>query len=314
MSFMSDKIIKLKDAQYTTESSFLASNLTNDRRYFWKNSLYLLQKFIYKKHPGVIGLQEINKTPKGSNTGSDAIDNMLQTYYPKYYHLCVEKNTYDTKKVALSIIYDTSLFGKLKTYKIINNPFQPQRLLLMAITSKDYLFVNFHGAKDEKLLYNKEAFNKILVNYNINFIQNNLEDFMKNYNISERKVLIIGDTNDFYDRIHYFTIFGKKLKYKGTPPKSCCYNWKSSCTKDRYMSFDNKSGICSYPNKRYIRNIDGLKLPMYGEEGFTKNYRFYGDKIFGLKPISKIKIFQGKNKDGVSIESDHQLVYAKFEL
>jgi hypothetical protein len=53
---------------------------------------------------------------------------------------------------------------------------------------------------------------------------------------------------------------------------------------------------------------------MYGEEGYTKNYRLYGDKIFGLCPVTEIKIFEGKNKDGPSVESDHQMVYAKYKL
>ena len=315
MSFLSDELTDLNNSQKASEISFLSSNLSRDRRCFWKNSLCLLKKFIKEKCPGVIGLQEMHKTKRGSNTGSDAIDAMLEKYYPEYQHVCKERIIHDTKKAALSIIFDTTVFGKMKHYKILNNPLQYNRLLIMVLTENNYVFVNYHGAKDVIIVSNdKDVFNKTLRYYNIKFVQSNVEHFMREHNVSTTRLLIMGDTNDFFNAIHEFRILGKKLRFKGNPPKSCCYNWESSCTEDRYKPFDTRSGICSLPDDKFRFSDDGLKLSMYGEEGFTKNYRLYGDKIFGLCPVTEIKIFEGKNKDGPSVESDHQMVYAKYKL
>jgi hypothetical protein len=59
-----------------------------------------------------------------------------------------------------------------------------------------------------------------------------------------------------------------------------------------------------------------LKLPMPGKEGYTENYRYRGDKVFGYTDDSvnsEIKIYEGKTGDAKSVESDHQMVYAFFE-
>lgn len=311
MSFLNDELTELKDAQSASEVSFLSSNSSKDRRCFWKNSLCLLKRFIQQKNPGIIGLQEINKTKRGSTMGSDEIDTMLEKYYPQYQHVCKERIIHDTRKGALSLIFNTTIFGKMKHYEILNNPLQPGRLLLMVLTEKNYVFVNYHGAKDNALLYDKVSYSKLVLYYNVEFVQTNVERFMKPHNVATNRLLIVGDTNDFFNALHEFTIFGKKIRFKGNPPKSCCYNWESSCTEDRYNPL---SGVCSLPDDTFRFSQDGLKLPMYGEEGFTKNYRFYGDKTFGLCPVTEIQIFQGKNKDGQSVESDHQMVYAKYKI
>ena len=152
----------------------------------------------------------------------------------------------------------------------------------------------------------------------------------------------MADLNDRFDVIKNFDVIintkieeeieeieEKKIEitYSGKAPKSCCHNWDACCPEDRF----GKKGIpsCKFPDlsddgKFELKNNDSIvykdddkdikpKAPMteLGEgEGLIENYRYMCDKVFGIHPSGNIQIF-GKT-EGISKESDHQMVYALF--
>uniref|UniRef100_A0A6C0I496 Endonuclease/exonuclease/phosphatase domain-containing protein n=1 Tax=viral metagenome TaxID=1070528 RepID=A0A6C0I496_9ZZZZ len=316
MSFLNDLVMPLEKAQWASEATFLASNKTGDRRAFWKNAADLLLSFLKKNGPRcVVGLQEMNLvTAIGSNTGSDAINNMLARHFPNYIQVCREIVVNANQKPALSILFNPNEFGNVRTSAIFDNPKQAGRPLLIVITDQNYVFANMHGAQDPSKGNERGAFNKSIRDLNVSFLENTVSRYVVENGLSpemlKNRIFIMGDFNDRYDGISQFTVLGKDLNYRGMAPYSCCNSWVSTCSKSRFTSFGNGYGICTAPGVTV--DDKGMKIPMNGEEANTKNYRFKGDKLYGETPVTSIKMFAGKNGKGDSIESDHQLVYATY--
>lgn len=337
MSFMSDLTTPLKDAQWASETTFLSSlpKHPNHRRDYWMNAKNHLKTFlmenIKENIPCVVGLQEMNLTNGdilNNNTGSASIDLMLsklpiKTYIQVCKEIEVKSPSGVVTKPALSIIFDTNIFGKEKYSNIYDNPLQSGRPLLIVITDKNYVFINLHGAQDIKLGLEKQKFNDSILNFN-SFVKPTIETFIKEKitDISQIKnIFITGDFNDRFDAIRDFNILDKNLKYNGESPYSCCHNWNSSCVNSRFDKFTDYStnryskteiGTCMSPTYPIV-DEKNIKLPMPGEEGFINNYRFKGDKVFGEQPVSEMQIYRDTlNKR--STESDHELVYAKFTI
>ena len=344
MSYMSDKGLLENDKfrQQSSEGTFLAQNTGEDQRLYWKNALALLDNFIKEKKenniPCVIGLQEINgyentKT-KIETQGYKAINEMLLNH-AGYIQVCGEVPAWGGH-VGISIIYDVGHFGNVKAgtnegnvtvgddinknvavsvkdhIDNTNNTNNSGRPTLIVVTDRDYVFISTHGAQNSKAGTIKDYFNKeciTLVKQNVETIANTFLKKEKN-----KQIYLMGDLNDRFDAITSFDIGGLHLKYNGKAPKSCCHNWDSSCSDNRYTQFDQTEyGHCNEPTPDIkFKTEDGkkLKLPMTGEEGYTNNYRYRGDKVFGENPISDIEIFTGT--EDISTKSDHQLVYATF--
>lgn len=314
MSFMSDLETPIDKAQFASEATFLTSNM-GERRAFWLNALSLLGGFIHTSGlPCVIGLQEINLTEPGTNTGSDAINQMLSTHCSDYIHVCHEV-VFQFGKPALSIIFHGPTFGNVAFSQIVDNPLQPGRPLLVVITERGYVFVNLHGAQTPAKGGNKDEFNAEILRLTPEFVITNVERMITESGILPVDMFIMGDLNDRYDAIETFTIREVTLSYSGQAPLSCCHNWDSACSYEsgRYKPFDENYGTCSLPLGGIV-GPDGLKIPMTGEEAYTRNYRYRGDKVFGQNPASDIATYPGVNDYGPSQESDHQLVYAYYNI
>ena len=141
---------------------------------------------------------------------------------------------------------------------------------------------------------------------------------------------LMADLNDRFDKITDFIVkiniteeTDKKIKisYNGKAPPSCCHNWDACCPVDRFgqiipsckfpeLKDDNKLN----PKEDSIIGANGFKVAMATlkeGEGLIENYRYRCDKVFGLKPSGVIKIFGKTN--GISEESDHQMVYSLFD-
>jgi hypothetical protein len=312
MSFMSDLTLPIGPGmQWASEAAFLARlyGKPEERRSYWINALNLLKDFLIKKQPSVVGLQEINLTNEGSGTGKDAIDKMLEGTGYKQISRSVPKNN-----AGLSIIYNPEKIGDLKHVECIDNPNQNGRPLLMLITEKDgkhYLSVSIHGAQDPNLRLDKDGFNTYMIEINKNFLQSSASTFLTSNNIkSPAGIFIMGDFNDRYDGIREIIINGKRALYTGKAPKSCCYNWDSSCPdgdqveKDFYLGYS----TCKVPA---VQTGPNGKITLPDERGNTKNYRYAGDKVFGLNPETQMAIYRPDGwNGGDSTESDHELVYA----
>ncbi len=336
MSFMSDLSTPIGPGmQFASEGAFLARlyGNTEGRRSFWENAMKLLKEFLKEKKPSVVGLQEMNlpddkksesnNNAKKSESGTNAINTMLK-------ELMKERNytgdTYkqisrkvETNNAGLSIIYNPEKIGEEKFVKCIDNPNQGGRPLLMVITEKggeNYLSISIHGAQNPNLREDKGAFNTYMRENNKNFVESEADNFLKENGIDTLKgIFIMGDFNDRYDAIDKITIAGKTVTYTGKAPKSCCYNWDSSCTdEDVQIDFGDGYKTCNVPaNKTNIINEKEGKKSL-GERGAIKNYKYAGDKVFGLNPKTPMAMYrpEGFGENGISTESDHEFVYATF--
>jgi hypothetical protein len=316
MSFMSDlkTPIGLKMA-FASEATFLAPLgllPENQRRSYWENAKNLLHEFLVKHTPSAVGLQEMNITDSG-DTGTNAIQNMLDTI-PRYKMI---RDKVTTNNAGLSIIYDEAKIGELKATKCIDNETQKGRPLLMLLTEKEdkqYLSISIHGAQDPNLRLNMDAFNQYMLTNNKAFLQEEANVFLtENHVVLETLagIFVMGDFNDRYDAITELVINDLKVEYKGLAPKSCCHNWDSSCPDtDVEIDFQNTYKTCKEPPAQE-RIQNGAKLPLPDDRGKIENYKYSGDKVFGLNPKSNLEIFKyDERKENRSFESDHELVFA----
>lgn len=328
MSWASDSSEPLDDIKLkASEYAFLLNNETPNRRAYWNNAKSLLQKFITETKPCAVGLQEMNLTAAEANTGSDAINtmlgvvNLIGTSYVQICKTVVSKYGMGpnigspAQTVGISIIINTKTIGNVQKFKIIDNTNQKGfveggRPVLMVLTDKNYLLVSIHGAQDPSKGTNMIDFNNYMVKNNKKFLEDEITTFLGG--ITPTNIFVMGDFNDRYDAITDITVNDMKLTYKGDSPYSCCHNWDSSCKIERYHEFEKNYGYCKIPKKTVDdveKDID-VKTKMSEHEGDTANYRYKGDKVFGLNPLGDIKIYPGSTS--ISVESDHQLVYASF--
>lgn len=187
------------------------------------------------------------------------------------------------------------------------------RPVLMVLTENNYLLVSIHGAQDPAKGKNMEEFNKYMVENNKNFLESEIVKFLDG--TTPKNIFVMGDFNDRYDAIQDITVNNMKLTYEGDSPYSCCHNWDSSCKQDRFTPFaSTQYGTCDVSVTKVEQTVVDaklkVKLPEY--DGDTANYRYKGDKVFGLNPSADIQIYPGSTSIGPSVESDHQLVYASF--
>ena len=350
MSFASDSgLDPNRENVYESEGTFLLSNKSNDPRKFWKNALQNViyfwkgKKYITGHEPSFLGLQEMNKTPVGSSTGSGIVESTLKNIDPNITVVTEEVNS-GKSKPALCCIWDSKKLGTLVKSEISEFTYTPiieaeyaskrttdkGRPVLMVYTSKGYLLIVVHAPKDDGLA----------LHYLLDFrkdLNDKIVDFSKNLKLTSDKIFIAGDFNDKHDSIQSLDLKIQNqnftLKYKGTAPKSCCHNWDSSCSQSRYIPLTNLPGrenrtdigTCKIPTdangnpyalagpgKRYVMEL----------EGSISNYRYYDDKVFGADPIDNIKIMANvehitynTEKDTVdtySAESDHEMVVCTF--
>ena len=338
MSFMSDLSTPLDKVKFASEWTFLSQQQQGEaRRSYWINAMNLLNTFIMEKKPSMVGLQEMNLTNLGANTGTDAIQTMLndingQNPDVNYKQISREFVVNPNIKPALTIIYNTNVLGDIEgndeltnpNIQIIDNPIQGGRPILMVITKdkneKKNVLVTMHGAQDPKLRTDFNAFNIYMSNNNKKVLETTITTFLGD-NKDINHIFITGDFNDRYDSIQNFVINEKTVSYKGKAPKSCCYNWDSSCpatdeagNKMFEVEVPGDKATCFIPESETTGPANKAVLTP-PERGAITNYRYRGDKVFGLYPTGDITMFRPdafKHKDGISKESDHELVYATF--
>jgi hypothetical protein len=317
--FTNDKSKYGKIPSYASEAAFL-SQLEKDgkipfenRRLFWEYAKTLLNVFIIIKNPIAVGLQEMNVNkscnPTEPNiTGTCAVESLIDsinTSYKKKY--TIFSNNVEKNNAGLSIIFDSIKLGNIKKTTIFDNENFKGRPTLLVLTTKNYLLINTHGAQDPGKGTQIEEFN-IVIQEHVKNIVSETEKFLEEEDVVPEGIFIMGDFNDRFDSIREITIKGKELKQTGDAPRSCCYNYDSSCpmNSEIFVKLDNnENGYCN------VKKPDPI-VPLEGENGFTKNYRNAGDKVFTSFPTKKMQIFPGQNNEKLSKESDHQLVYAEF--
>jgi hypothetical protein len=311
------------DKAKISEYSFLLKNKDKPRK-FWENAKINLAEFITKFKPVAVGLQEMNLTDSGSNTGSDAIDQMLTSLESplnqQYKQVCktvdstYSKNNEKASTVGISIIFNSSILGEAKDIAIVDNLNQKGflnggRPLLMILTEKGYLLVNMHGAQDPTLGTNYEEFNKYMEDFNKSFLESEVSKFLNGTVPTD--IFIMGDFNDRYDAIQRISINNEILTCGENTPYSCCHNWDSSSSEGKFQKLENAPEGYGYGKKP-----DGLdiKSEISDEEVHENLYRYKGDKVFGKNIVNSLQTYDYENSDGnrVSDKSDHKLVFGLF--
>jgi len=327
MSFAGDAgLDPTRAGVYESEAAFHMSNPNKaDLRAFWKNAAKFVVEFWKKPNAGVLGLQEMNLTDRGSGTGSGYIETLCKTVHPT---LEMETQEVDSgrSKPAVSLMWDTALLGTKVHAKVSALDYIPEeaegiqadkgRPILFVYTSKGYLLCSLHGPNSDILsrldhLDMKDSIDK------------KTREFLGSIGIAfdASRTFLMGDFNDRYDAIQSLTIAGDELGYLGKAPYSCCHNWDSSCSDARYKRLDIPGRVGTGTCK--VKKEDGAefdyvlsgKLPrqVLGSEGDLVNYRYTGDKVFGLNPRSPMTLFRPFDRVA-SQESDHEMVIATYEI
>jgi hypothetical protein len=229
------------------------------------------------------------------------------------------KDFTQSNQAAIGIIYNKTILGKVKNnnsevHDIAYNGklFSGGRPLLIAITDKNNLLINVHGNQKPPLMNDLEKdinerindFNNDQELSNKNFIEDKVNNFLKNKNITQiNEIIITGDFNDRYDAIKDFTIAGKTVT-QAKPVQACCYNYDSSDIK--------KSEGSKFNERQWNESKEDFaaKKPLPEEETIS-HYLNYGDKVYGLNPVGVSEIYKfNELKDEASNRSDHELVFA----
>jgi hypothetical protein len=357
MSFASDSGLDPDgNGNFASEAAFLKSipkeKNSIDRRAFWKNAMKIVEKFWTEvPNAGVMGFQELNKTEEGMSTGSAVLAGFAKE---KGLAFAVDEVVTPFSKPALGLLWNPKYFGEYKTHvikdlthpltEIGNTKGQVGRPILVVQTTKGFVLVVLHGPNSEPASRKTQKDLKDAIKA---IVESSAPD------ATADKIFIMGDFNDRYDAITAIDVANGTLRYEGKAPLSCCHNWDSSCSDERYESLDaalgrTKVGTCKVPNypdgftntkgsttkkvptnqknangKPVMRNAayseftyqlagPGPRVEM-GSEGNIENYRYYGDKVFGAKPVSNIQMYP-PGRTGASKESDHEMVMAEYEI
>lgn len=311
----------------------------------YRNTIDKKKTKIYAEGPEFEGYAEINerlnKFNETNNTEYIQVvneifafdDNIgLSIIYDKKRFGDVQEIKYEQANKYKNKKYTDSHLKKHEEHQgtIFDNDSQPGRPILIVVTKNNSVFITAHGAQDGKLIENilkkneinnKDKATEIYKQFNANtkksqqYIQDTVNTFLETQELNPTDIFLMADLNDRFDEIKEFEIGKKYLLYNGDAPKSCCYNWDSSCSDERYKELMKNTGYCSLPDANEITAWDKKlqmqkKLQMH-DEGKKENYRYRGDKVFGRLPASDMMIFDNTNKS--SKESDHQMVYALFD-
>ena len=331
----------------------------------WQNAVNLVVTFFNRQIPSFVGFQEMNnKNLLPETSKAEGFQGLLQRLgtienqevkedgsniitcgsftgnnrrnYDYYAYSVYTKFGYPT----ILTIVDTDKMGKIVTEQSHGNDItlfgQSGRPISVVKTTEGFVLVNLHApnSKEASITGHKEL--KAQITENIN----------RTHGINSNKLFIVGDFNDPFNSIKSLNIDGVELIYSGAAPKSCCYNFDSSCTNKhfgrnghlpyeeeglqegeklllKYNETDddikkkiaeNTCTIRTSPNPDRHEDVPGKGTPRsLGERGYLSNYRYTGDYVFGAQPVSTIEKFRPQAFDNVeSFESDHEFVYATF--
>ena len=342
MSFASDLGIvpnKDIDIRQDSEAAFLIRTSVTDRREFWKNSLNLLMEFIEKQRPVYVGLVELNKWPelgtdgaaifkemylgsKGFTDWNDwcesnqngeqelkgiaAIKDRLQKHpqYTEYHGGVTGKfRSIPFGDFYAMCIWDHTVLGNIKygeTYDmnlVTGNYGDNSRPIIFVYTTLKVLLVVLHGPNNADDALAGSPMLKALISLKT-------KQFCNDKNLSASDIdycVVSGDFNaktvDF-DTLPLLddTLVVKKQKSECT---SCCYNWDSvKGGKGENPAY--KDEICAGKGERH-------ELQHLGK---IENYKFVGDFVFCNRDTTEQRTYRTKfYDDGLSRESDHELVY-----
>ena len=265
MSFASDLGLLIG-----SEKQFLARLKNKDeKRQYWENAAQHVKKFFEEKTPSFVGFQEMNDSDiisdargeKGyqkllyvlsdnknhTNTPRESFSKYSKTY-KKQGELTINNKNYqyfgfsvksgDTFPSIISII-NTDKVGEILFKESFGLDIGSGRPLSVVFTEEGYTLINLHGPNSKKA--SAEG--------NLPVVEK-LKEIVTEHKalIDVNKFFIVGDFNDPYNSLKKLEL-GKDitLKYLGPAPKSCCYNFDSSCP-DENLGEGNKVNTKLYTN------------------------------------------------------------------
>ncbi len=256
MSFAADLGAIMGSEKHNIQNNSVQNQ--DDIRKGWKDSKQLVLKFLSENPTCVIGMQEMNQRDKVNNSDyqlfvseNGGLESIIESLdkskfnsynagvegafnsYPslltiwsktlgeksgdaQVFDLCVEhNNNYDK--------YSELIKGQLKSldvseYKTVNE--KSGRPITIVRTDKGYTFINLHGI-------NKNGHSEYYTKFTEIFIQEQIDK-----SIDLDKLFIMGDFNDPYNKLKNLTLNEQSFGYGDEAPKSCCYNFNSSCKQD----------------------------------------------------------------------------------
>jgi hypothetical protein len=277
---------------------------------------------------------KIDKIPVDKLVGTNAVMDMLTdiniSFGTKYKLLCGEVYTAFKSYVGICIIYDENKVGEIAKVNEINesgetiekdaielldNPHQKGRPLLMAITDKGYVLATMHGAQNGGLQMNIDNdFNKYMLDKNKTFLENSINKFINTQTV--KNIYVTGDFNDRYDALLEFNLGAGVVTYKGKSPITGCPNWDSAGTSNLVNT---DTGSEEYKTCTFVPEGGNKNIALDEEHAKEENYLYRGDKCFS-KNGGEIEIYistltaRGLSDQGVSICSDHKLVFQKVPV
>jgi hypothetical protein len=361
-----------KENPYASEKHLFAElfndeNETNNRRYF-ENAIDTAVNFWQKhkdEHNVVIGFQEMNNRDevkkqqefKTFNGGTSYIIEKFNTEFKDTVCYAEDFIYVDPPYVVPGLLTIWSKGLGTLIYKYTNDlnfpdesgSIQKGRPIMIVFTENNYIFINLHGPNFPT--ESDSGMTKLRIN-----IEGHLNNAFKNFktihksipdNLKEYNIFVMGDFNDPYNAINPnnpLILNGDTYCYANDPnyetPKSCCYNFNSSCENDLFgineksltediktkIGFINSDELLFNKNECLVIKSEDpnrsqatsakTKARSLGDRGKIANYRFTGDYVMGLigninQPLT---IYRINYHDGFSKESDHEMVYAIFNV
>ena len=300
----------------------------SDPRTFWNNAKEHVKKFCSEKKPTVLGFQEMNFTPAGSSTGTAILMKELKEINANLVPITYTIDVSAFQKPTVLTMFDKDILGDVVSYygadipdcqpegtynvNVMKAPNDAGRPILIILTKKGYFLVNIHGPNqpDDSLKNNSNKlrnaieshFNKAIVKFGSPQVDYN-------------KVFVLGDFNDPHNAINTtapLKINGNDFTPGADGVRSCCYNWNSACKQELRKTDGTKD--CPVPEP--MPKAQSLSDPP-GEEarGTPATYIFTGDYCLGKNITEPLAIYPSPvGPDGSSIASDHELVYATFNI
>lgn len=191
---------------------------------------------------------------------------------------------------------------------------QDGRPIMLTATSEGFVFINLHAPNNAT---GTERYGAEILVYVTNSIQNLINNYMENKKIKyipHYRLYIMGDFNERFNVLRKGIMLDNgnipsiKLRCfkegENLRVNSCCYNFDST-----------HGGIPEDTNTPI--SLDNVSQKY---RGYLDTYKYTGDYVFGEAVIENMKIYRPKrhynseNKSGLSLESDHEMVWAEFKL
>lgn len=340
-SFASEKHFHSNNKNPNKRMYFL--NAVKNALDFWNNM---------QENASAIGFQELNnralvRQQPGKADFQGGYEMIEEVFYSASHrdidtaHYTSVHRLPETCPTVLLVWNRQKLGSKVQHYGRETNSAVLGRPILIVLTSKKYLLITLHAPNDPA--DSMAGMPKLRTDLQTHFQAACQQFGLKT--VSANKIMIMGDFNDPFTGLHNgaaLTLGGVPFTYGNAPaPKSCCYNFNSACDTKLVVHggkpamptaelFDRTKGDMLVLNEKecaFIQNDQDVTRDMtttkqsairsLEDRGKLRHYQFSGDYALtsgSNRILQSLAIFRAtEHKDGISQESDHEMVYLLFE-